>query len=163
MSKFIAECNRFHNKSGNYRTTQDVRSVIDYVTSPQKVHKDGVLGGAVLPEIAAEAMECVTNVFYNTEGLRLRHSVLSFSPTEGLTADDVKEIARDCLTFYEDKYQILAAVHEDREHLHIHFAMNTTNYNDGSKYPGSRKDFYDFLGHINSLLCSYGTHVKLEK
>ena len=151
------------NKSGNYRTDRDVRNVVKYVTSPKKIREGGITGGAVLPEIAADAMECVTRAFHNTEGLHLRHSVLAFYPEEGLSPDDVKEVARDCLSFYEDDYQILAAVHEDREHLHIHLVMNTTNYNSGSKYAGTKKDYYDFLDHLNRILAPYGTHVVAEK
>lgn len=151
------------NKSGNYRTAQDVKNVTNYVTSPGKVREDGVSGGAVLPEIAADAMESVTRAYHNTEGLHLRHSVLSFDPKECLSPDDVKEIAQECLSFYKDKYQIISAVHEDRDHLHIHLVMNTTNYTDGSKYPGTRKDYYDFLNYIDNLLAPYHIHVEPEK
>ena len=151
------------NRAGDYRTDQDVRNVLNYVTSPGKISAGSVLGGAVLPELAADMMECVTDVFHNAEGLRLRHSVLSFSPDEGLSLEAVKAIARDCLSFYEDDYQIISAVHEDREHLHIHFVMNTTNYNTGSKYCGTKKDYYDFLGHIDAHLIPYGTHVESGK
>ena len=61
---------------------------------------------------------------------------------------------------YADSYQIIAAVHEDKPHPHIHFGMNTTSYVDGSKYKGDKKDLYDFEDHIDRVLHPYGTHLK---
>ena len=70
-----------------------------------------------------------------TEGLLLRHSILSFPPEERIDARDAADIATRAIRYYEQQYQILAAVHEDRPHIHIHFVMNTLNYCTGKKYP----------------------------
>ena len=148
------------NKPGNYRTAQDVERGIRYITSPLKVKPDGVFGGTVLPSCAADAMNCVTNAYHNQEGVRFRHSVLSFAPDEGVSVEQVKEIARRYISYYADSYQIIAAVHEDTPHPHIHFGMNTTSYVDGSKYKGDKKDLYDFEDHIDQMLHRYGTHLK---
>lgn len=109
-------------------------------------------------------MDAVTELFHNDtdSGPRLRHSVLSFSPDEGLSPAEVKNIASQAIKYYEDKYQIVAAVHEDREHLHIHFGMNTTSYLDGSKYHGEKKDYYDFIKRLNTLTQPHGIRVKPE-
>lgn len=147
------------NEPENYRSAQDVQQVIAYATSPDKVSQNGVFGGAVLPENASEAMECVIAVYHNEGGLCLRHSVLSFSPEDSISLEQAKEIAPECISYYEDEFQILAAVHEDTDHPHIHIVMNTTNYNDGSKYRGTKADYYGFLRHIDEVLRPYGTHV----
>lgn len=148
------------NKPGDYRSAQDVERGIRYITSPWKVEPDGVFCGAVFPSCAAEAMEAVTNVYHNHEGVRLRHTVLSFAPDEGVSVEEVKEIAEKCILYYSGEYQIVAGVHEDEPHLHIHFGMNTTSYVDGSKYKGDKKDLYDFQDHINQVLRPYGTHLE---
>lgn len=83
--------------------------------------------------------------YYNVYGAR----------TQGLNEVNIEH--------YEDKYQIVAAVHEDREHLHIHFGMNTTSYCDGSKYHGTKKDYYDFIRYMDDLTAPYGIHVKPEE
>lgn len=147
------------NKPGDYRTAQDVARGIRYITSPDKTKLDGVFGGAVLPSCAAEAMECVTNAYHNQEGVHFRHSVLSFAPNEGISIEEAKEIAQECISYYADSYQIIAAVHEDTPHPHIHFGMNTTSYVDGSKYMGTKQDFYRFQTHINGVLAPYGTRL----
>lgn len=148
------------NKPGDYRTAQDVERGIRYIRSPWKTKSDGVFGGAVPLSCAADAMNCVTNAYHNHEGVRFRHSVLSFAPDEGISVDDAKEIAEKCISFYSDKYQIIAGVHEDTSHPHIHFGMNTTSYIDGSKYKGDKKDFYDFEDYVDQVLHSYGTHLQ---
>lgn len=108
-------------------------------------------------------MEDVVQAFHKEKGLKLRHSVLSFAPEEPVTARQVKEIAGECIRYYEDDYQILAAVHENRDHLHIHFVMNTTSYRNGRKYRGDKADYYGFLSYMKRVVKPYGSYVKLEK
>ena len=151
------------NQAGNYRTSRDVEKLIRYITLEDKTPKDGIIGGAVLPENAAEAMNAVTDAYHQERGPRVRHSVLSFSPDEILSERQVKEIAKKCVSYYEDRYQILAAIHEDKEHLHIHFAMNTTSYLDGKKYHGVKKDYFGFMKHIDHCLSPYGLCVIPQK
>lgn len=146
-----------------YHDMKSFYDVIQYITSPGKTDPDGVIGGAVSPETAVEDMENIVRAFHKEKGVKLRHSVLSFSPEEPVTARQVKEIAGECIRYYECDYQILAAVHEDRDHLHIHFVMNTTSYRDGHKYRGDKADYYGFLSHMNRVARPYGSYVKLEK
>lgn len=148
------------NGPGDYRTAQDVKKGIDYITSTDKAKPGGVFVGAVFPSCAAEAMEAVTNVYHNHEGPRLRHTVLSFAPDEGISIEQAKKIAQECISYYADSYQIIASVHENESHPHIHFGMNTTSYVDGSKYRGDKKDHYGFRRHINRVLRPYGTHLQ---
>lgn len=146
-----------------YQTSSDVENVICYITSPGKTHPDGIIGGAVLPEIAADAMNAVTDLYHKETGPRLRNSVLSFPPEEPVTVRQVKEIAKKCIDYYKGNYQILAAVHEDCDHLHIHFAMNTASYVDGIKYPGTKADYYAFLKHLKQVVRPYGIEVEAVK
>lgn len=146
-----------------YHDSNAFHDIIQYITSKNKVSSDGVVCGAVLPEIAAESMNGVIKAYHKEKGTKLRHSVLSFSPNDPLTVRQVKEIAKKCTVYYEDKYQILAATHEDRDHLHIHFVMNTTSYVDGTKYHGTKANYYGFLNHMNKVLRPYGITAKTVK
>lgn len=149
------------NQPDNYRTAQDVENTISYITRSDKTTPDGIFGGAVPPSCAAEAMNCVTDAYHKQDGVRLRHSILSFAPGE-VTVAQAKEIAQDCISYYSDCYQIIAGVHEDTDHPHIHIGMNTTSYVDGSKYSGGKKDLYGFAAHINRILRPYETRVRIE-
>lgn len=151
------------NKAGQYRDPDAAQDVISYITSESKVSPDGIICGAVSLEDAAAAMNHVTKIHHKEFGPRLRHSVLSFSHDEPVTPRQVKKIARECVHYYEDDYQIIAAVHEDRDHLHIHFVMNTTSYRTGKKYRGNKTDFYRFNSHMNRATAPYGIRVKNAK
>ena len=151
------------NTVGKYHDSHAYQDVIHYVTNTEKVRSDGVLGGAVLPENATVAMEAVAFAYHKDKGVHLRHSVLSFEPDEGVSAEDAKAIAKESIKFYDDDFQILAAVHEDRDHVHIHYVMNTVSYRDGSKYHGEKRDYYNFLKHMNKIVQPYRTYVKLKK
>lgn len=149
------------NGDGKYRDGWAIQDVIHYATA--KTGEDNIFGGAVLPEIAIESMEGVSRADHKAKGTRLRHSVLSFAPNEEITPNQIKDVARQAIEYYQNDYQILAAVHEDREHLHIHFVMNTVSYRDGSKYTGKKKDYFSFSKHLNCILRPYGRHVEPEK
>ena len=146
-----------------YHDWNAIRDLLQYVTSPKKAKNGLIFGGALCPNIAAYSMEGLCRAFDKTEGLLLRHSILSFSPEERIDAWDAADIATRAIRYYKQQYQILAAVHEDRPHIHIHFVMNTLNYRTGKKYPGDRADYYGFLAYLGKILKPYGLKVKLEK
>lgn len=150
-------------KPGNYQTDAEIKQVLDYAKRPNKTDKEKICGGAVLPELAVLSMECVTDAYHNESGTHLRHSILSFSPEDPITVDDAINIGKAAIRYYEDDYQILAAVHTDEPHLHVHFVMNTTNYENGSKYKGRKKDLYAFQKHLKSVLKPYRLSVNLVK
>lgn len=147
---------------GNYQTDPEIKRVLNYATKPQKTNFEIICGGALVPELAALSMECVTDAYHNETGTHLRHSILSFSKGS-ITKEDAINIGKKAVRYYEDEYQILAAVHTDEPHLHLHFVMNTTNYNNGSKYKGRKQDLYDFQKHLKTILKPYGLSVELVK
>ena len=149
--------------SGKYHDWNAIRDLLQYVTSPEKAKSGLIFGGALFPNIAADSMEGLCRAFDRTDGLLLRHSILSFSPEERIDALDAADIAVRAIRYYKQHYQILESVHEDKPHVHIHFVMNTLNYRTGKKYPGDRTDYYGFLVHLGKILKPYGLKVKPEK
>lgn len=65
--------------AGNYQTDPEIKQVLDYATDPKKTNSKIICGGALVPELAALSMECVTDAYHNETGTHLRHSILSFS------------------------------------------------------------------------------------
>lgn len=47
--------------AGNYQTDPEIKQVLDYVTNPEKTNFEIICGGALVPELAALSMECVTD------------------------------------------------------------------------------------------------------
>lgn len=61
--------------------------------------------------------------------------------------------------FYADTYQIVYSVHEDAKHLHVHFVMNMISYQNGKRYSGQKKDFYDYLKYLQEIADLFGTYI----
>lgn len=148
---------------GKYHDRLSFHNLTQYATRLDKTESDLVLGGSLFPEIAAQSMQGLCEAYQKPEGTKLRHSVLSFSPLDSITAEQAADIARETMEYYEEDYQIMASVHTDKDHLHIHFLMNTTNYHTGKKYPGNRADYFAFRDHLSKILRPYHLTVKLEK
>lgn len=134
-----------------------VDDVISYVQRPDKTPHHLVNGyGVYLPQAAHEMNE-IARIFGKQSGLHLRHFVVSFSENEirifrKHTYEMLYHIAQYAAAYYGHEYQIIFAVHEDAKHPHIHFVMNTVNFNTGKKYRGDKKDYYNFLTYLGSFL-----------
>lgn len=55
------------------------------------------------------------------------HNVISFAPDDPITPSQALAFGKEFAEKWFPKYQTLIAVHQDREHLHIHFVTNTVS------------------------------------
>lgn len=70
--------------------------------------------------------------FDNTEGRQYRHYIQSFSPNE-VSKEKVLEIAIKWAEKSFPNHEVFISVHDDKEHLHSHFIVNTVNFETGKK------------------------------
>lgn len=148
------------NKRGKYHDENPYEDVVPYCINPFSTKSGYVAGYGVDVSDAVDQMYAVTSAYRKTKGTKVRHMVLSFAPDEIDSAETVFEISKAVAEYYADDYQIIAAVHEDTDSPHCHFAMNTTSYQDGKKYRGEKDDYYRFRAHINNLLKCFDTHLE---
>ena len=135
-------------------TTRD--GVIRYILNPDKV-RSGYWGGASVDLTDPVGyMEKVAQRFGKDSGVRLRHFVISFHPLELDDAETADEIAKRVVDYIGQEYPALYGVHEDKEHLHFHIAMNAVSHGDGHRYRGSKREFYALLNAIKDVLEDYG-------
>lgn len=149
---------------GKYHDDASFQTVITYILNPEKTPSNYVGGIAVDVSHAVQQMEILSNCFGKNDGVHLRHMILAFEPRElsrsrKRSIELTYQLAYPIALYYGQHYQIVYAVHENTEKVHIHFVMNTTSYLTGLKYNGSREDYYRFIRHINSILAPYRTHV----
>lgn len=131
-----------------------------YITDPFKAQSSFiVLSGVSSIRSAAKEMEALARRFSKDKGTRVRHMVLSFDPSENISPFEAYRIAAEIVDYYSLDYQIIAAVHEDSDSVHIHMVMNTVHKFTGYKYGGKRKDYHQFITHIKSVLRPYGCKV----
>ncbi len=149
--------NAAHFEEKKYSDENAVDDVISYVLRPDKTPHHWMNGyGVYLPQAAHEMNE-IARIFGKQSGVHLRHFILSFSKSETKifrkhTYEMLYHIAQYTAAYYGHEYQIIFAVHEDTEHPHIHFVMNTVNYNTGKKYRGDKEDYYNFLAYLGNFL-----------
>lgn len=129
--------------------------VINYIFG----HASSIGGNVQSAETAADEMLYVANHFNKNKGKRLRHSMLSFSKGERVSPEIANNYALGIIQYYADEYQIVYAVHNNTDEVHIHFVMNQVSYKDGYKYTGQKKDYYGFKKYIESII---GTYVILD-
>ena len=154
---------RVVNKTGKYHDDTALMNVITYCCNPIKI-KSGLVGGhAVNPQYAIYEMEKVAKLCDKNRGLRLRHMYLSFDLTELQNSCGAYLIAYQAAMFYGLDYQIIFCVHEDTEHINVHFVMNSVSYRSGLKYQGTKKDYYDFQNHLRTILREYGIGLMVLK
>lgn len=62
------------------------------------------------------------------KGVLARHIIQSFSPDDQLTPEEIHEIGRKTmLEFTGGNYEFVIATHVDKQHIHNHIILNTTN------------------------------------
>lgn len=99
-----------------------------------------------------------------------RHFIQSFSPDDDLTPDQIHEIGRKTmLEFTGSEHEFVIATHVDKEHIHNHIIVNTTNFNTGKlmkwKIPrnskGKQKDVskLEFEKVSDRLSALYGAKI----
>ncbi|SJZ45727.1 Relaxase/Mobilisation nuclease domain-containing protein [Pilibacter termitis] len=78
------------------------------------------------------------------------HLIQSFSPEDNLTPEQIHEIGRKTmLEFTGGEYEFVIATHVDKEHIHNHIVMNSTNSKTGKAFPWKvvkkkNKEYLDF-------------------
>lgn len=121
---------------------------IHYILNPFKIPHN-YWGGYnfILSNVDDVIMQfyAVKNVYKKENYVQLRHFVLSFAPDyDKVDYYQAYSIAYEiCGLFYPD-YQIIFAVHEDRDYVHIHFLINTIDLYTG-KTIHMDKGFYKRL------------------
>lgn len=123
---------KFINES--YKRKQDMFNLISYIASGA----EAVSGYGV-------SLDCVENIcmefefvkrYWNKaeEGRRqVRHFIVSFNNSE-MPLTVINCIARQIGAIYGNRFQVFYGIHLDTEHPHIHYAINTVNFVDGSMF-----------------------------
>lgn len=108
-----------------------------------------------------------------TKSVLARHLIQSFSPDDNLTPEQVHEIGRQTiLEFTGGQYEFVIATHTDKEHIHNHIILNTTNIETGKALPwkitkdkkGQHKDIskFNFEKVSDKVASQYGAKI-IEK
>ena len=107
-----------------------------------------------LPDTAFEQMEETKNIFHKTGKRQGYYVIISFSPEEKVTAEQamyvLEHFAKDVLG---DDYEVVYAVHTDREHMHGHLIWNSVSMTTGKKYNSPKSNWKNHLQPITNKYC----------
>lgn len=115
-------------KSGKNYTS--LKKVLNYV-GEKACETYGINCNDSYKKVAYEFFE-TKDYFDKKEGRQYRHYIQSFSPKE-ISKDKVLEIAVKWAEKSFPGHEIFIAVHDDKEHFHSHFIINTVNFETGEK------------------------------
>ncbi len=134
------------------------QQLLDYIMRSDKTPDHYIGGFAVHPQYAAEEMQLVSQAYHQARGVRLRHWIISFEKHELADAWHANQFAQMACRFYADTYQIVYSVHEDAEHLHVHFVMNMISYQNGEAILRAEERFLR-LSEISSRNRRFVWHI----
>ena len=138
-------------KSG--KTYTSLKKVLNYVG--EKAYKTyGINCNEDYKRVAYDFFE-TKDYFNKKDGRQYRHYIQSFSPKE-VSKDKALEVAIKWAEEAFPGHEVFIAVHDDKEHFHSHFIVNTVNFETGEKlHEGARN--LAFKKELNDKICkSYG-------
>ena len=134
-------------KSG--KTYTSLKKVLNYVG--EKAYKTyGINCNEDYKRVAYDFFE-TKDYFNKKDGRQYRHYIQSFSPKE-VSKDKALEIAIKWAEEAFPGHEVFIAVHDDKEHFHSHFIVNTVNFETGEKlHEGARN--LAFKKELNDKIC----------
>lgn len=88
------------------------------------------------------------------------HIIQSFSPDDNLTPEQVHEIGRQTmLELTGGNYEFVIATHTDKDHLHNHIILNTTNTSTLKKFRWEKKTLKNLRAISDKYAASYGAKI----
>ena len=134
-------------KNHSYNGEEALENVVNYAL------RSGYCGGlAVDPEHAVFQMQLVKQLWSKTDGRQVRHIILSFSKHEVLDYCDAMKYGYQVCQYFGGQFQIVFGLHTDTTHVHLHFALNTVSFIDGSKFSAGPSDYWALRSYIQSLM-----------
>ena len=132
-----------------------LKNALEYIQNPDKTEECVLVGGInCLPDTAFEQMEETKNIFHKTGKRQGYPVIISFSPEEKVTAEQamyvLEHFAKDVLG---DDYEVVYAVHTDREHMHGHLIWNSVSMTTGKKYNSPKSNWKNHLQPITNKYC----------
>ena len=136
-----------------------IKTAITYVSQKEKTEQK-LLSGYNLSSIETSYEEMqVTKLLWNkTDGRTYKHYVQSFAPDEEITPEQAHAIANEfvesCPQF--KGFEVLIATHQDREHIHTHFIVNSVSFEDGHKFQQKSTELQEMKDLSDKICLKHG-------
>ena len=138
-----------------------INTVLDYVMQEEKTEQKLLSGLNCVPDTVKDEMR-VTKLLWDKDGGRTyKHFVQSFAPGEKIDPAQAHQIACQLAASRPEwqDFEVLIATHEDKEHIHTHFVVNSVSYVDGHKLQQSKAELQAMKDYSDQLCAKYGLHI----
>ena len=138
-----------------------IGTILDYVTRKEKVLDKLVSGVGCAPDTVKEEMQSTKELYGKSGGRTYKHFVQSFAPGEEISSAQAHEIAVDLASNSKmlQGYEVLIATHQDKNHIHSHFIVNSVSFENGRKFQMSSKDLQHLKDQSDELCKQRGLSV----
>ena len=141
-----------------YSTEEALRNVLHYIVREKESEKGKEVrywkafgaSGHNINKVIKQFIQ-IQKLYGKNNKKRIRHFLISFpfymdDPNIAkLTAEAVSE-------FFFKEYQVVYAVHEKKENLHIHFALNPVSYKTKMKWHKSKPEFMEWKKEVHKIV-----------
>lgn len=132
---------------------ESLEALTDYVTQADKIKQPFFVTGLnCLPETAVQEMQMTKKQYHKEGSIVAYHGYQSFAPGE-VTPEQAHEIGvKLAKELWGDRFEVIVATHQDRQHLHNHFVLNAISFKDGLRYYDCNAT-YDLMRETSDRLC----------
>lgn len=132
----------------------NLKGIINYVLQPKKTEEQLTSGYCCDVPNALETFMETKQCFGKTRGRQYYHFVQSFPPNENITAKQVHDVAvkfaERCKKFRG--FEMIIVTHQERQHLHSHYILNSVSFIDGHKFHITRKELA-LMKELQNQIC----------
>ena len=156
INKVVNNAAKTHSgmKSLIYYVMQDKKVQEGYVTFQGPFNYDDVTVNNVYHAFIDEK-----KLWNKDSGRMCAHNIISFHKDEIITPAECLEIGEKFCNRFFPEFQNLIAVHQDKDHLHVHIVTNTVSYVDGHKIHQTKNDLKRQKIFTNNLCKDRGLNV----
>lgn len=151
-----------HMKTSNSGNSGHLKNGIKYITDEKKTENEKWVGSQNCHVASAYKEMIETKQYYGkTHGRQGYHFVISFKPGEG-SEETAYEIGRNFAKEYLKDYEVIYAVHNDKNHIHTHIIFNSVSFLTGLKYHYNDGDWERDIQPVVDRLCAQNGLATLE-
>lgn len=164
ITKFISQ---LHSPKSGYMYA-GVKRLLDYILNSEKTEGNRYVGSLNCGSTAEKVLKDMigTKKYFGKESRnphdRLAyHWTLSWSPDENITETEALRITQEfCEQYFGENYEVVFAVHNDKDHIHTHICFNSVNRINGYKYRYNIGDWAKSVQTLVDKIClQYGYHT----
>lgn len=135
-------------------TAKSMQRLVEYCMDPRKTTPENIFCLNCSPNTAFEEMWLTKEIFNKQTNKRLFHHYEQSFPPHEITPAKATAIGKELLETFPGfkNFQVVMGTHLDKEHLHNHFCINSTNIVTGRAWDFSKQDLKN-LKSLSLELC----------